>query len=265
MQLFVSWVARLSICVAFKAAYLEMRELTYEISNVPINKTVREQIPTIVLRDGNTMFKIPRQLPAEPIYVIGDLFGHIWQRVYHDLPTFTHLLVVRDPLERLLSAYLDRCVATKTVQDRSVCANFPFLSYTPTFKQFVSAMHHEMNHSQQRYMIHEVDSHWRWQITGCGTRHATLTVIPWRTVENDSTTSLHAASLRICKIANRPSRNCNSIPFESKADHRTGSAARIAEYYQLPVLREAMNLYAGEYEALKLPIPSWATNMLDHR
>jgi hypothetical protein len=82
------------------------------------------------------------------------------------------IVAVRDPLERFLSGYLDKCVKMKD----SNCINFP--TSNVTFADFVRKIYnlYEENNS---YMINHFNTHWKLQSSQCGPLSNYDNVVKW--------------------------------------------------------------------------------------
>jgi hypothetical protein len=94
-ELFVSYPQRLSVCLSYKSAFKSWRPWIHNISGteMPKNSTYR-----------------PTYVPSRKDPAVAEFLGRDWQGFYTDSSSgWLHVLAVRDPLERLLSGYMNKC------------------------------------------------------------------------------------------------------------------------------------------------------------
>jgi hypothetical protein len=95
-ELLVSYPHRFSVCLSYKSAFSGWRAFIHNISG-----TGQPAAPT---------FR-PTYLPSREDPAAAEFLGRDWQGFYKDNSSgWLHVLAVRDPLERLLSGYMNKCV-----------------------------------------------------------------------------------------------------------------------------------------------------------
>ena len=91
------------------------------------------------------------------------------------------VLVVRDPLERLLSGYIDKC-SLSYYSDGDLCLGYTKGGAVPTFKQFLQ--------NATSVVPHKLDDHFNNQWRQCGQEKYYDTVIKWSQAEGSTNPTL---------------------------------------------------------------------------
>ena len=125
---------------------------------------------------------------------VADLVGFdpAYRRVYakHNRTMgFTHVHVVRDPLERLLSGFLDKCVSKRASVQYRHC---PCKSCGANFSTFVTTLA-DRHARDPSYLYRLVDTHFRPQAVGCGAEPSDEQIIWGGTAGH-----LHESMQRLC-------------------------------------------------------------------
>lgn len=189
---------------------------------------------------------------------------------------WTKLLVVRDPLERLLSAFLDKCVHADVEHRALHCLNFrgPLRKVAiwprerarpppPSFAAFVQKLtlmnlNGDRHFNLQRnfcqlkpqpslspHLYPPADP----RAEGMLPRYVVIRMSEPRTFTAD----LDAALRRVgVDLAYRRA----FLPERSIARHRTGAAQQMRRYYTRSLATRALRLYKGDYDAFRLPMPN---------
>jgi hypothetical protein len=103
-QLFVSYPHRLSVCMSNKAAFKNFRPFIHNISGTQVPKRLTY---------------LPTYVPSKRSPAAAEFLGRDWQGFYTSHSSgWLHVLAVRDPLERLLSGYMNKCACTREFRPR---------------------------------------------------------------------------------------------------------------------------------------------------
>lgn len=98
-QLFVSYPHRFSVCISNKAAFKNWRPFIHNISGTMVPRKITYR---------------PTYVPSEQNCAAAEFIGRDWQGFYTKHSSgWLHVLAVRDPLERLLSGYMNKCAHTR--------------------------------------------------------------------------------------------------------------------------------------------------------
>lgn len=281
MEYYLAWPAKLSVCVGFKAAYSEWRGLVHALAHPSVSlrgdvvvdargRPFRQHMeysggfePRLKKRVGSGGF-------------MGDHLHNGWAEFYASTPEWHHVLAVRDPLERLYSGYLDKCVANRpgTSEHRKNCLMRGSLrctdpSATPEFAEFVHGLRslwalpkahpHSLRHPKS-------NGHFCLQSSACGGFRNHSAVLRWQSHGVNGSRSLQKQGRALCTLLRRPVAICEYFFAKARAGsatsrHRTSAAVwnlRHSYFFNdSNVLREAMEIYGDDYAALGIPRPDW--------
>jgi hypothetical protein len=196
--------------------------------------------------------------PGKPD-AVNSFIGKAWKPFYDKHTAeegWTHVLAVRDPLERLLSSYLYWCARVPRLKGH--CLNF--LAHNVTFASFVAALQPSL-----------ADPHFSLQSSRCGGWPHHDPVLRWSQTAADSATAadqlmtLHAAGTTLCERLRIP-RSTRDVYFppSSTRNGRTMAGTKAALYYYgesnattSQIVKDALRLYQHDYQALRFPYPAW--------
>ena len=210
------------------------------------------------------------------------LVGLTWplekaQAIFND-PNVTKAVFVRDPAERLLSAYLNK-VEGKMMQ-KTAFKEVPFLEphYKISFELFVDLVTRENQTCPSPMGLHScTDPHWRPQILTCALDHYlpyydfigslnhsgkhTRVLLKqagaWFTFGKTYDNGAGIGSARLSKLCqNQPPQNFRPANFTpagfnqkgSSADHATAAKKRMEQYYTPTLLEKVKKAYALDYQ-----------------
>jgi hypothetical protein len=163
-----------------------------------------------------------------------------WKKFYRErMDGWSHIFIVREPLERLWSGYLDRCVGGKGC-------------YEEMWNKTSSGFSHFLDHLEQDN-LHQTDEHFRLQSADCGSHmFEASNIIKFSNSGNG--TSLHDIMTKIC-YGHNISEACNKyFPARSNAGHRTNSARTLSIIRESPggnnVEARVRSLYMKDYELM---------------
>ena len=209
----------LSICVAYKSAMSQWLQLFRAIE-------AHREVPLPVEPHAKEL--------ASGAWPRGCIFG--WQPFYDGAasPPWVHVHVLREPTERLVSGYLNRCVAL------GACGR-PARNWTATTSDLLDFVATSLAQN-----LH--DHHFEAQMTACAahSRPQLATQRPAGAFDRTvawTGTELGPALLPICLERNVSTQLCEaSFPHTSNAAHTTGAAAYLATMppAERAVLREAV-------------------------
>ena len=256
-QLFASWKDKVSLCVSLKSGYSQARLFIHDLARVsPPDLNAEEHH----LRNA----WVPHL--GDGITGVADLAGFEphWKRLYNwadNIPGFVHVHLVRDPLERLLSGFQDKCVQKQhSVQFRHCpCKECGRSNNYSAFVSVIASRHAE----DPQYLLTRIDTHFRPQSVGCGSRTVGVKRVVWDAGSSGMTgRSLHEGMQRLCSQHGLPLATCaKHFPAQSISAHRTNAAASIVHggaYSDPRTLANALLLYGSDYSTLQLPLPKWA-------
>jgi len=227
----------LAVCVPFKAASAQWRRFMFALEGLEFKSF--GALPKTGTREQRAAI-----MPS----------GQAQEEALQD-PEMRTAVIVRDPMERLLSAYLEKCLLNKTMQIHDKhCLNFP--KSTPTFPAFVkrleAAVHkHEIN-------LRTVNIHYRLQSATCdrsGQWYSGYRYVVRMGGDAPALSDQVGVLARAVGIAPRTA--LDFFPRESAAPHRTGAAGAALEHYDLETADAARALYREDYEHFDVPLPSW--------
>lgn len=251
----------MSFCVSMKAGYSQVRLFVHDIAGVDAPDLLAEE---------HRMRQAWRPRLGNGRTGVADLAGFepAWRQVYARANLsgnrFVHVHVVRDPLERLLSGYQDKCVRKRrTVQFR----HCPCRERGTNFSSCVATLA-ARHGADPHYLLQQVDTHFRPQAVGCGSWPAFDETLVWDGGSSGhEQRGLHSAVQRLCKTHGLPLDACRRhFPEHSAASHRTDAAESIlrGRAYSKPLtLAAALHLYKADYEKLRVPYPKWTQALLE--
>lgn len=202
-------------------------------------------------------------------------FDYEQRAAMFNAPSVVKFVVIRDPLERLLSAYLDKCAFQHTrgppddeeLLLMSHCPGFYHSNHeqktpremrrgdvtplVPTFDAFVG------NLTRQRMRS---DPHFGLQRDICGLSPTGAgggpSVLPFVQYVLRLGPDFHASlDTLFAHVGINASLHRTFFPQASSALHRTSASKKLAKYYTPDIARLAYDLYSPDYEALRLPAP----------
>jgi len=187
-------------------------------------------------------------------------------------PSIIKAVVVRDPLERLLSAYLDKCAFSHVTKVDAMplishCQGFyanelktsinnrvPRRSIrVPRFSEFVDKLYRTRNRSSTW------DTHFRPQHMHCGLggRKDMPSLLPFVHYHlHMSDQSFHSnLDILFRHVGFSSLLRMEYFPNRSNSTHRTSANTQLARYYTPLVARQALEIYAEDYDLFSLTIP----------
>lgn len=168
-------------------------------------------------------------------------------------PTWTKGVFIRDPMERLLSGFLDKC--REPIESR-YDIHCPFSGHV-SFGEFMDYIF-----TQADYNVHgkmSMDEHWRPQHLVCDLERW----LPYYQFQgNFSHLQTHTKFLLqgvgIFDEFGRGWGDDGLDIFEKKIDwHHTDTSEKLTEYYTKELADKAMAFYNTDYELFQLPKPAW--------
>ena len=195
--------------------------------------------------------------------------------------SWTKVVVVRDPLERLLSAYLDKCVHAPQRPHAKHCVGFA--DKVPTFAQLVDTLFriYTRGISMRRpYKPHEhfwfhalnlVDVHFAPQQVFCGLgpgssgyllgREGMLT--RYHHVIRMSSPDFHDDVYRLFDTLGVPANLTRAhLPRVAATAHRTGASQKLQQFFNDSRLTwQALQIFESDYETFQMPRPAWAESL----
>ncbi|KAJ8598506.1 hypothetical protein CTAYLR_001375 [Chrysophaeum taylorii] len=175
-------------------------------------------------------------------------------------PTWTKVVFLRDPLTRLLSAFLDKFVESPR---RGLHSNYGIRLFgrRMDFRRFVEAVASNQTRRDEPYGLHlGTNAHWKPQRFSCSLEkfaHHFHFVGRYENLREHSESLLRALGLweDVGKTGWAPpvpniSRPHRDSLFARAAAHRTGSDRRLEDYYTPDLERMARQAYAMDYDFL---------------
>jgi len=280
--LLASQTHRLSICVPYKAAMSQWTWLLWTMSN-GTNCNTSAPGRRLLLSPGG----IEMQYAGDRVLSVTG-----WQDFYntftserfnrddvttaqHRMPDFRHIHVIREPLERLVSSYLDRCLKRRVSwcggeSDRWGIGDEPTLK---SFRRFVRLLH---TRAMKSGPLGVSDEHFKNQTDGCnsvlleprGLEQQGHIRLLWQSQSEallppslSATASLHEQVMSICSDTSLPRSICSAaFPPKSAASHATGaggSPLALQVRQDRLLLRDIVELYPADFKL-------WA-DLLAHR
>ena len=176
--------------------------------------------------------------------------------------SFTKVIVLRDPLERLLSGYLDKCAfgsalngtrAGEATVLTSHCPGFfnkgskqttmeEATLHAPSFDRFVRRLHSSP-------ALLSTDAHFRPQHQHCGMHTDLLPTIHYF-IRMGSPKFYRSLDQLFERVGLDASVREQFFPERSASFHRTAAAEQVRRYYTPELVRLGMEMYAGDYAVL---------------
>ena len=211
-----------------------------------IKKLLWAIIHNETILDGSVHGKITHYFPINAKYVRNKLLYDIeWKS----------LIVLRDPLERLVSAYNDKCSSYSREWKMHCNCNWKWCNFT----EFVNKIIYEINHG----MIDSIDPHFRPQYTFCGLdKEGILKYFDYIIYYDRSAFStdlskfihhLHVDDIIDETLLTRFSRHSSKVP-QTTLNQKIDFYAR---YYDKNLAMKALKMFEIDYNNLKFPMPEW--------
>lgn len=162
-------------------------------------------------------------------------------------PRMERLVVVRDPLERLLSAFLDKCQQwTPSSASGRHCVTYHRNVPPPnvTFADFVGRL------ARADVAGPRCDRHFCLQSSFCNISSLVKVKGGVRLLSMSSPSYTTDVAERLRRHAIDPAK------LQTNSDHSTGAATRLREYYTPELAKRAYGLYKDDYAILRLPKPN---------
>jgi len=247
-----SHTLKLSVCFSLKAGMSTWPRFIWNMSGL------EHQRGDATKRHG----RVPHT-PGTPD-AVSSFLTNDWKPFYDNYTAeegWTHVLAVRDPLERLLSSYLSWCpeIDTKHKEAKPHCLNFLKPPHNVSFASFVAALRPSL-----------VDPHFSLQSSRCARWPHHDPVLRWsqaaayHATATDPLTTLHAAGTTLCERLRLPRSTCDAyFPPSSDKRRRFLAGTKVARYYYgesnsttSQIVEDALRLYRHDYQALRFPYPA---------
>jgi len=188
---------------------------------------------------------------------------------------FVKVVVVRDPLERLLSAYLDLCEPraddgpARSGHREQHCEGFPLPRWRPSFDQLVDHLAALPPHERS-----DLNQHFLPQAYFCGLvapradaaassddllfSHGTLP--RFHHVVRLSAATFTADMLSVLASVGVAESTAHRF-LQMRDGHDTGAAGRVRRYYTRESAAAARGVYSVDYSTFRLPEPAWLADL----
>ncbi|EOD33976.1 hypothetical protein EMIHUDRAFT_455666 [Emiliania huxleyi CCMP1516] len=188
---------------------------------------------------------------------------------------FVKVVVVRDPLERLLSAYLDLCEPraddgpARSGHREQHCEGFPLPRWRPSFDQLVDHLAALPPHERS-----DLNQHFLPQAYFCGLvapradaaassddllfSHGTLP--RFHHVVRLSAATFAADMLSVLASVGVAESTAHRF-LQMRDGHDTGAAGRVRRYYTRESAAAARGVYSVDYSTFRLPEPAWLADL----
>ena len=281
--LYASQAHKVSICVSFKGASTQVKSLFRALHNLTANSSCSES-PSDFNRIATTSSSTVPPLPCIlcPGYNIwgGTRSSMCEQRVYS--ARFLHVLLLREPLERLVSAYLDRCAGPIVHKCHGcICRH----ERTPSVDGMLALLRrlnetlHSINSMNGTILDTWYDGHFRTQTSDCSKHFqsmptssnavssvssqrsaSTYRIIRWSATRGScmGAASLHEQMQPICAelVAQQGPASSSvrelcelNFPTTSTAVHKTNASESSSMLHDPRIVELARHVYAKDFEA----------------
>lgn len=245
LALLVSHKYNLAICTPFKAASAQWRRLMFALQGLNFEGFG-------ALSHTGTVAQRQALMPN----------GVVQERVMR-LPGMRTALVIRDPLERLLSGYLEKCILHGPDEGpHSHCVNFRDTS--PTLQQFLDELQHRAKQNTM-YLRNQLNIHFRSQQFTCD-RSDRFYPAGYRYIlrMGGDNPPLAAQVKALVRAVGAPeSMAAEHFPLISAAHHKTDAAVKAETVYDRRSVQLALELFGNDYVHFQMPYPSWLQRLLN--
>jgi len=179
---------------------------------------------------------------------------------------FVKVVVVRDPLERLLSAYLDKCHHTPHgpghIQQH--CTKLQKEGRVPRFDEVVSNLAARADAGED---LCGENQHFAPQVCFCGLSDSRNTgagaVARYQHVLHMSSATFVEDAHSLLRLLGLGRIASMYLPkFTAGSGHRTNTSRHIEEYFTPTTVRAALRAFRRDYETFSMPRPAWARRIV---
>ena len=246
---FVSYLGRISACVPPKCGTTSWIEALQDISGIESAEVTHKRFITDWY-DRNGLRTL--SLNASLGFVRNHRRG------------WSHIIVIRDPLERLLSGYLERCRhkirdSYVTLDDCAFAAGEK--GEAPSFDEFIDQVSGLAPNNGDLASL-EVNDHFRLQSSQCGPPQQYDFVVIWSQQSKDmNLTSQVEDTFNKIGLPGRIQKTYfphrTSVPAGMHNFHSQLAGAKLKRYYTPAILHKVVPLLAPDYNMYNMTLPQW--------
>eukprot|EP01084_Bolivina_argentea_P098515 177050_1 len=205
----------------------------------------------------NDVMQIYTWLDHNRMHMYKDFNKQFLASVIFSNSSWKTFVVIRDPLERLVSGFLDKCITDK----RHWCEGEKL--NVSQFHLFVERIIHKINQNQ----ISKINDHFRPQFSYCGLNVIYPNFVDYKIIYNKRNIAME--TMNLLKTLNLQSyffnwgQYFNQTLFSSFTHHSTRTGSNLTDlhfykqFYDQKLLYTAQNAYKKDYELFNLSFPDW--------
>mmetsp|Transcript_970 Transcript_970/g.1644 ORF Transcript_970/g.1644 Transcript_970/m.1644 type:complete len:304 (+) Transcript_970:182-1093(+) len=250
--IFVSWAHRLSVCVSLKAAYSQWRILFYLFAGLSEREMAHDYAVHWAWNEDMRTWNGSSG--------VCDHCGGNWSAFYNwsrKSQDWVHIHTIRDPFERLISGYLDKCVRAKGREHWANCIGF--WNRVPTLSQYIKRLRNSSNtygrgvHGEWLPYMEIINPHFALQSRrdSCGSWNGFDHVIRWGPTGQSLSEQVNHLCNNMPRIKHLSPFCLSAFPAELHNPHSTNKSGTM-QHITPNNIKIVLKLYQLDYKRLQL-------------